>query len=350
MALNLYEEDGWINIPAISRLNTNFNILIGPRQVGKTYGVLKHLITEGHKFIFMRRTPTELDTCLKGTTSTFQSLALDGYFEYKVENESQYIRRVDFYHPGEDKPFTYCLALALTSVSKIRGFSGAGFTDLVYDEFIPEVTVHRMRGEGDAFVNAYITLNGNRELKGLPALRVWLLANSNDLYSPVLSELGLTEKVENMVKKNQEYTLMEHRGCLVAMPRSEKITKARRETALYRLTGTETDAAKMALNNEFSYNNFNDVYPMDLNEMNCIWDIGCHYVWQGKVDKLQYYVCDKKAGNPLVLSTTSTRGLAREIMEAGHVDFIDLVYKGKVVYSRYGIKRYILGMLNKPIL
>lgn len=350
MALNLYEEDGWINIPSISSLNTNFNILIGPRQVGKTYGTLKHLIYAGKKFIFMRRTPTELDTCLKGSTSTFQSLSLDCNFEYKVENDSQYIRRIDFYEPGAEKPFNSAIALALTSVSKIRGFSGVEYTDLVYDEFIPEVTVKRMRGEGDAFVNAYITINGNRELKGRRALRCWLLANSNDLYSPVLAELGLTEKVEHMVKKNQEYTYMEHRGCLIAMPRSEKITSKRRETALYRLTGTGTASAKMALDNDFSYNNFSDVIPMDLSEMNCIFEICGMFVWQGKVDKLQYYVCYKKAGDPKVLTTTSTRGLARELIDSGHADFIDLIYKGRVAYASYGIKRTILLFLNKPII
>ena len=44
--IELYEKDGWLNIPEIDKLGTWCNVIIGPRQVGKTYGTLKRLITE----------------------------------------------------------------------------------------------------------------------------------------------------------------------------------------------------------------------------------------------------------------------------------------------------------------
>lgn len=99
------------------------------------------------------------------------------------------------------------IAMSLSRVAKIRGFNGSDFMDLVFDEFIPERIVVKRKNEGEAFLNAYTTINGNRELKGRAPLKAWLLANANDFESPILSALELTGAVEKMARTGQEYMI-----------------------------------------------------------------------------------------------------------------------------------------------
>ena len=96
------------------------------------------------------------------------------------------------------------IATSLSEIAHIRGFIGSGFSDLVFDEFIPEKGVVTRRTEGDAFLNAYTTINGNRELAGAPPLRAWLLANTNNIKSPVLDALNLTDDILWMRRKGKE--------------------------------------------------------------------------------------------------------------------------------------------------
>lgn len=60
IALDLYTGDGWVNIPAVAALGCWCNIIIGKRQVGKTFGTLKYMLDENKYFLYMRRTVNEL--------------------------------------------------------------------------------------------------------------------------------------------------------------------------------------------------------------------------------------------------------------------------------------------------
>ena len=60
IALDLYTGDGWVNVPAVAALGCWCNIIIGKRQVGKTFGTLKYMLDENKYFLYMRRTVNEL--------------------------------------------------------------------------------------------------------------------------------------------------------------------------------------------------------------------------------------------------------------------------------------------------
>ena len=240
----------------------SFIVIIGSRQVGKTYGVLSLMLQQGRPFILMRRTQAEVDFILHNALNPFA--AIDPAITCKRASgyHGDIIRR------GESKETDERLGivLALTTISKIRGFSGAAFTDLVYDEFIPERHVQRFRGESDAFLNAVVTISGNRELDDLPPLRVWLLANANNLQSPILSALNLTQKIETMKNKQQEISIMADRGVMVVLPRSEQLMQRRKQTALSKATSERTAFARMAFDNEFSYNDSTGVAAINLRD------------------------------------------------------------------------------------
>ena len=265
----LYLESGFLNARYIERqadaAGAAFIVIIGARQVGKTYGVLQLMLQEQKLFILMRRTQAESDFIAHGQLNPF------GPIDHNVQ-----VRRASKYHSDILRP--HCAAccdgemdkigivLALSTVSKIRGFSGAEYTDLVFDEFIPEQHVMKIRGEGDAFLNAVVTISGNRELQDRPPLRCWLLANSNNLSSPILEALNLQRKIEIMQAAGQELSVMPKRGVVMVLPRSEAVLQRRRKTSIMKAIDGESDFSKMAFGNEFAYNDASGVGKINLPE------------------------------------------------------------------------------------
>lgn len=262
---NLYLPKGYLNIPEISKMadksGAAFIVILGARQVGKTFGVLQHMLREDRRFILMRRTKTEADFIAHGQITPFAGIDRSVFIKKASEYHSTIYRRID---DETDEPIG--ITLSLSTVSKIRGFSGADYTDLVFDEFIPESHVMKIKNEGDAFLNAVVTISGNREIEDKPPLRTWLLANSNNLASPILAALNLTEKIEQMSASGQELSVMPERGVVVVLPRSEQILAARKQTALMRAINKESSFSKMAFENKFSYNDGSNVRSCNLKE------------------------------------------------------------------------------------
>lgn len=295
-----YLESGYLNIPEVERYadkhKVNYIFIIGKRQVGKTYGVLKLMLDTKKQFVLMRRTSKELGMIAKGVNSPFE--AIDGY-----QNRVKLTGSVDdatmqmgIYDNDEYDHITNIgIAVALSTVASIRGFNGKPYTDLVYDECIPESHVYKIKNEDEAFTNAYMTINGNRELEGLPALRCWLLANSNRLDCAILKALNLTEVVEKMSINHEDFRLLKDRGIMIFLPESNEITERHKNTALFKAIGGENDFTKMALGNEFSHNDFTDVGRQELNQYKllCNLQAGEDIAILKHKSKARLYVCER---------------------------------------------------------
>jgi len=257
--LNIYEKSGYLNVPAIANLsNINFYVLLGARRIGKTYGTLKYLLEQKEPFIFIRRTMTELEAmAANGELNPFFPIDPEVYFE-RADKYTFYICR-----GLEEEKQTIGLASALTTFSKMRGFNGDKFKYIIYDEFIPERHVQKIKAEGDALLNLYVTVNSNRELEGLPAVKMFLLANSNNLANDVLASLGITDKIDRMIKQGQEYSILPDSGLFILMSNSSPIAERRSKTAIYKLLDKDSEFYKMSINNEFAYNDRHDVRQKD---------------------------------------------------------------------------------------
>ena len=278
----LYTNEGFLNVSWIdkeaNRINAAFIVILGTRQIGKTYGTLKLMTDEKRNFILMRRTQTEADFITNGTLNPFLAL---GRTDIKVKKESQYIGKIQAETESGYDPIG--ITLSLTCVSKIRGFSGVAFTDLVYDEFIPESHVNRIRNEGDAFLNAVVTISGNREIEGKPPLRCWLLANSNNIGSPILKALNITDKVESMDKSGQELSILPDRGIIIVLAKARELADKRKKTSLMKAISKESEFSKMAFDNEFSYNDAENVTRRDLKQYQQIAAVtGVFTIWKHK--------------------------------------------------------------------
>ena len=297
----LYTKEGFLNVSWIDkeakRINAAFIVILGTRQIGKTYGTLKLMTDEKRNFILMRRTQTEADFITNGTLNPFLAL---GRTDIKVKKESQYIGKIQAETESGYDPIG--ITLSLTCVSKIRGFSGVAFTDLVYDEFIPESHVNRIRNEGDAFLNAVVTISGNREIEGKPPLRCWLLANSNNIGSPILKALNITDKVESMDKSGQELSILPDRGIIIVLAKARELADKRKKTSLMKAISKESEFTKMAYDNEFSYNDAENVTRRDLKQYQQIAAVtGVFTIWRHKGNGTLYITsyrrCNREFSN-----------------------------------------------------
>lgn len=279
---SIYTADGWLDVPALAARGCWLNVITGPRQVGKTYGTLQYLIEQEQPFILMRRTVEEVQ--FLGINQAVNPFAV-----FQPEHDITMDRAGKILNIKEnDNIIGICLGLP--TVATIRGFSASRFTDIVFDEFIPEKHVIQRKTEGDALLNAYTTINGNRELNGLPPVRLWLLANSNNINSPILTALGLVDPILNMRERNKE--VYERNGVLIVQPKADRIIQQRRETAMMKhlqKTGSAQRFTGMALENEFSYNDQTLVGKMPLAGLRPLCGIGPLYFWQRADGFL--YVC-----------------------------------------------------------
>ena len=76
--MNIYTRDGWLDVPHVAEIadrnNISFIIIIGKRQIGKTYGVLKYELDTDKRFILLRGMRTELEMLEKNVNSPFEKI------------------------------------------------------------------------------------------------------------------------------------------------------------------------------------------------------------------------------------------------------------------------------------
>lgn len=312
--MRLYDDNGYFDIGRVLDTKLPYIFVVGGRGTGKTFSSLKYVLEHNIKFVFLRRTQSQVDLINKQDFSPFTPVARYMHMDIVSVPLSKY--NVGFYKAipndeGKLSPMGECLgySMALSTISNLRGFSAEDVTLMIFDEFIPERHERPIREEAKAFLNAYETINRNRELDGRPPLQAVCLANSNDAGNPIFTELGLITKVEGMKKRGQSISLDYQRGIGIFMLDNSKISRAKQDTALYKLT-KGSDFEQMALFNEFDDFRYQDsIKSMPLAEYKplCVAGELCFYKHKSKNE---YYCSSTKMGSPEEYHATS-KDLAR---------------------------------------
>lgn len=294
--MNERKESFWIDYDAIRRYKMTFNFIIGGRGGGKTYGAIDMLNRYEEKSIWMRRTQVEIDLLQanKGNIALnpFRAYGNDKGIEYDFKKLNKLVSA--FGHVVDEKFEFSGYMLALTTVASIRGFNADEIDDLIYDEFIPEMHKSKMKGEAEAFLNAYETVNRNREMEGREPLRCFLLSNSNQLNSPLLNYLKLDDVIEKMKRKKQELYLNPQRSILIYLPHQKSYQQKKAQTAIATLT-QGTEFYSMAYENEFAYNDFSNIGGVNLRGYRPVCNIAGIGIWSND-DSGKIYCCLAKAG------------------------------------------------------
>ena len=267
--MKLYQNSGYVNIAGILSLDIPFNFVVGGRGTGKTYTSLEYVVENDIKFMFMRRTQAQADLINKPEFTPFKALCRDKNIDIITKPLTKY--NAGFYMEDENTPIGY--TAALSTISNIRGFDASDVELLIYDEFIPERHERPIKNEGAAFLNAYETINRNRELKGEKPLQVLCLANANDISNPIFMELGLVSKAEKMMRTGKEISVDYNRGIAIFMLNASPVSSLKSKTALYKLTsGSEFE--KMSIYNDFADVDYSNVVKRPLIEYVPVVEVG----------------------------------------------------------------------------
>ena len=295
---NIYLDSGYINIEKILSYKLPFNFVVGGRGTGKTYGALKYLYYTNTRFMLMRRTQAQCDLINKPEFNPFKALAQDDNLNISVKSISKYNSMII-----EDNDEDYNLlgyTCALSTIANMRGFDASDVTVLLYDEFIPERHERQIKNEGSAFLNAYETINRNRELKNQDPLQVLCLANAFNMANALFLELGLVGIAEKMIQKNNDLYINKNKGVLICLLNDSRISNQKKETALYKVaSGAYAD---MALNNDFVYNDQSNIRSKALREYNPVCTVGEITIYKHKSGS-GYYVSEHRTGSAPVFKS-----------------------------------------------
>lgn len=289
--MSIYLDNGYLNINQILSYGVPFNFIVGGRGTGKTYGTLKTAYIENKRFILMRRTQAQCDLINKPEFNPFKALNNDTGSNAVVKSISKYNAKIVEETEEDERLLGY--TCALSTIANMRGFDASDVELLIYDEFIPEKHERAIKNEGSAFLNAYETINRNREIKGEKPLQVLCLANAFNIANPIFLELGLVGRCEKMKNAGQEIFIDKERGVCVVLLQKSKISKAKADTALYRLSSGSY--ADMALSNDFVYNNSDNIKSMALKEFKLLCTVGEISIYKHKSKRL-FYVSEHRTG------------------------------------------------------
>lgn len=286
--MGIYLPNGYIDFEPIFNSKLPYTFLIGGRAIGKTYGSLDYAREHDIKILYMRRTQAQADIASNPVFSPYKSINRDKGCNVQMHTISKYNSLIA--ETSEDGEILKELGYtcALSTFSNIRGFDASDVAVTIYDEFIPEPHERPFKDEAAALFNALETVGRNRELKGLPPLKLIALSNSNDIGCALLQELKLVTRVMKMQRDKVDMWCDYKRGICIILPKNSPITHAKRETTLYNLT-RGSKFAGMALDNEFVNAEFSQISSRPLVEYKALVKVGKVVIMRHK-SHAHYYV------------------------------------------------------------
>lgn len=301
-----YTKEGYIDFDRLLQEDQSiYKFVVGGRGTGKTFGILKYMIEHNIKFIFMRRTQTQVDMIKSDELNPFKALysVLGKDWLFNVANINKNISAVyrTVYDPEEQMyissgaPIGYILALS--TVANIRGFDASDVEYLIYDEFIGEKHEKPIPAEGTAFLNAIETIARNREIQGREPMKVICMSNSTNLANAIFIELKVITVCEKMLKAGKDVIRIPDREMSIYMMNDSPISRKKADTSLYRLSGRDSDFSKMSLDNQFNKEYFGQVRSMNLKEYKPVVQVGEITIYKHK-SRLEWYVNEHSSGHP----------------------------------------------------
>ena len=238
----------WLDIKKIIQLYMDWNVFIGARRIGKTYGIIEHFIDDKPKFLYIRRTKEELNRAVE-----------EGIFDEhnRIKGCEYHVKYNKDKGVGEcfnaDDPEPVGKIFALSVIRSLRGVNYSKYDELFFDEVIPEEGARASDSDGITTIQAFETIFGNRELPplNLPPMKVWLAMNPINAFDPILSALGLVDIICGMAATGQKNYRDPERSLYIYCGGEAQIADLKRATSLYKLIGAHSDTANHILNGTF---------------------------------------------------------------------------------------------------
>lgn len=258
--------------------------ITGPRGTGKTYGLLKYILNNNLRFIYMRRLRSQLEQCAGDESSNpFKTVNTDLNRCIVPQIKRGTMRFMD--EEDEDNPVLVGYGAALSTVATIRGSDFSDVDCIVFDEYIPMTTEKPIKNEATAFFNFLETVNRNRELFGKPPIKCFMLGNANQLMNPYFLEWHFMKTALKMIRGNQMVWRNSDSTRIMVMLLNSPISEKKKETALYKNAGN--DFLTMAIDNSFRTDE-TSISPRKLSDCRHIVSFGQIGIYQLKSDGKHY--------------------------------------------------------------
>ena len=138
----LYTKDGWINWEYIINQGCAFNMIVGARGTGKTYGLMKELLDRGEPFIYLRRLKTQIDSCGKMSGNPFKRINIDTGRNIAPFNVGGNIE----FRENDRTGNLVAVGVALSTVATVRGIDFSDLNYIVFDEAVAMISFSMSSG------------------------------------------------------------------------------------------------------------------------------------------------------------------------------------------------------------
>ena len=286
----IYYSQGWVNWDYLLEQKAAFISVVGPRGVGKTYGVIDKLTKKKRKFIYLRRLKSQLDLCSREEGNPFKAINNDTGMEIRPYPASGIIS----FRNGDKTGEVVAVGVALSVVANLRGIDFSDCDYIIFDEFIASAGERPIKNEFQAFLNFYETVNRNRELLGKPPVKCVMLGNANKLANPYFTGWHFMRTAIKMIAGKQMMWRSADESRLVVMLLNSPISAKKKDTALYQ--NASDDFLQMALDNSFRTDE-TQIKSEPLKEYVHIVSIGEIGIYKHKSER-KYYVSATKGNQP----------------------------------------------------
>ena len=347
----------YFSLRPIKKMGRTFNFIFGGRGIGKTFNSIRECREDSEKFIYMRRTQNECELIcdysddmelspfakINHETQKDENTMQPRFFEIHKANKNVWsvYDRVALENETDVEMVGACMALS--TVANLRGFDADWADVLLLDEFVPERHVKKIgKGdlEGTAILNAYETINRDREMKGRKPLQCFFMSNANDISHPLLSILGIIPIMERMRIRGTTFSDFPERSMTITLYDDAEFKTAKAQTALYKLT-KGTEFYQMAIENDFVYNDFSFIKSMNLIEYRPWCKIGKVTIYKHKSSGL-FYV----SGHSMKCKTyaDNEHGRASFMLDRGRTIYAAFI-NGHLFFENYELKKYIMELI-----
>lgn len=339
--MGIYLPSGFVNMRAIIGCGCPFIIVMGGRGTGKTYGALETVLEDRRPFVLMRRTDKQISIITKPEFSPFAPINRAhgwNYGAYKIGRDQYGIAQL--LEDGKPDGDAIGYAIALSTFANVRGINADAVEIIIHDEVIPEKHEKAIKDEGDALLNAYETINRNRELQGRPPLLYLGMTNANRPDSPIFEALGVSRQLERMQARRQVCSIMRDRGIALYNLADSPISGQKARTALYQLTAG-TDFEKMAIQNDYGGDR-SQVRPSPLAEYRPVVRIGSLCIYRHK-NRPEYYASTHTTGSPPAYGTDDME-LRRFVRD--HAELWRAQLERKIFFETYTDEIYLTNLFT----
>lgn len=276
------------------------------RGPGKTFSTLWTAYRDKKPIVVMKRTIEDIDLICQDINgesmnpyNPINKVKGTNIRPFKIGEGRAICYKCDSDGEKYGDPVSYWFALA--KISKLKGFDLAQVEWLVFDEFIPQRGEVVRKVEGDMFLSLYPTINRNRESEGREPLKMILLANTTEIYTPLTATLEIVDDMVNMIALKQSEKLIKDRGIYLHHLTEEKFNFAKNsEMAIFNgMKDTKWGASSFGAT--FAYNDFSNIKHKSIKKMKCIIKLidynKAYYIYINN-DTGEYYMTYSKSNNP----------------------------------------------------